>query len=513
MEMTQPASNLAVQIVAPVGRDASLLVEFLSESEIYAEALHVPLETLSVDHLNTMGVLLVAEEALSPTVIERLGASLAQQPPWSDLPFLLLVASGRETAAEIIKTKERLPLGHITILERPLRPASLLSAVRTALRARQRQYEVRIVNQDLRDAYAALRMSEQQSRLILESTHDCIKLLDLDGHILSINEEGRKRLGITDYGKVCGASWFAFWKPMDSASARVAVASARAGTVGSFEGFYETASGEATWWDISVTPVRDDAGEIVQLLAVSREVTHRKRTEQALIQSEKLAAVGRLVSTISHEINNPLEAVTNLIYIAMNAENLPAEVEDTLALADEELRRASQIVGQTLRFHRQSTRPKRTTPEEVVSSVIALYRGRLANSNVTTEIKHRAGASLVCFEGEIRQVLSNLVGNAIDAMRHGGRLRIRSGRCTNPESGKRQVVITVADSGHGMDAATARRIFEAFYSTKGDNGTGLGLWITKGIVEKHHGNLTLRSRVGDKSGTVFRLVLPDQIVA
>jgi len=506
-------NDLTVQIVAPIGRDAELLSTFLESEGIRTRVLSGSSIRLSEEERDRAGALLVAEEALNPRLIATLGKLLSKQPAWSDLPFLLLATSGRETVVNLRNRAHRLPLGHQTILERPLRPSSLVSAVQAALRARRRQYEVRDAARNLNEAYAALRMSEQRNRLILESTHDCIKLLDLEGNILSMNEEGQRRFCIPDFSKIYGTPWLSFWKGADLEAAKAAIAAALAGRFGNFEGFYELPATEATWWNVSLTPVRDDAGKMVHLLAVSREITHRKRTEQALIQSEKLAAVGRLASTISHEINNPLEAVTNLIYIALNDKRLPPDIEAMLAAADEELRRASQIVGQTLRFHRQSTHPKHTTPEELVASVLALYRGKLSNSQITTRIEHSSDVSLVCFEGEIRQVLSNLVGNAIDAMRGGGMLIIRTRRTSDRRTARKGVSFFIADNGHGMEPAVMQRIFEPFFSTKGDYGTGLGLWITKGIVEKHRGQITVRSRKGPNGGTVFRLFLPSKIAA
>lgn len=502
-------NELTVKIIAPTGRDAELLLKFLQEEGIGAGVVSDPVHSLTEQERDDAGSLLVAEEALHPDLIASLGRLLGNQPSWSDLPFLLLTASGRETPANRKKQAERLPLGNLTVLERPLRPSSLLSAVQSALRARRRQHEVRDSSRALSDAYASLRMSEERNRLILQSTHDCIKLLDLDGNLLSMNEEGQRRLGVKDIGSICGTSWPAFWRGPDMESAKSAVASALAGTAGHFEGFYETPDGEATWWDISVTPVRDGDGKIINLLAVSREITNRKLTEQALIQSEKLAAVGRLVSTISHEINNPLEAVTNLVYLALHDKRLHQEIAPWLTAADDELRRASQIVGQTLRFHRQSTHPKKTTPEELVASVITLYGRRLKNFQIVIETRHEPNVSLICFEGEIRQALNNLVGNAIEAMRGGGRLLIRTRRANNSGALKDGICITIADTGHGMEPAVARRIFEAFFTTRGDTGNGLGLWITKGIVEKHRGYLTMRTRL--KKGTIFRLFLPPSI--
>jgi signal transduction histidine kinase len=256
-------------------------------------------------------------------------------------------------------------------------------------------------------------------------------------------------------------------------------------------------------------PRRNDAGEIVKWYGTTEDIEDRKRAEHALLQSEKLAAVGRLASSIAHEINNPLEAVTNLLYLAQNNESLP-KVREYLETADIELRRVAVITNQALRFHRQSTYPQPVRCEDLFDSALLIYRGRLQNANIAIQTRHRAAAQIRCFDGEIRQVLSNLIGNAIDALHPGvGRLFFRSRHGLDWKTGRRGVVLTVADTGSGMDKQTMGNIFDAFFTTKEIGGTGLGLWISKDIVERHHGVLRVRSsQQRGQSGTVFTLFLP-----
>jgi PAS domain S-box-containing protein len=249
----------------------------------------------------------------------------------------------------------------------------------------------------------------------------------------------------------------------------------------------------------------DDKEEVAVFLT---DLTSQKQAEAALIQSEKLAAVGRLAASISHEINNPLEAVTNLLYLAAG-EEISTQAREYMTLAAQELARVSQIAGQTLRFHRQSTKPRSVTPQELLESVLALYQGRMLNARVRALPDYIGEPHFVCYEGDIRQVLNNLVGNAIDAMRGDGTLRVRSRAASHPATGVEGVRITVSDTGHGMSPETLHHIFEPFYTTKGIHGTGLGLWISSGIVAKHHGDLRARSSTGGLfCGTVFSLFLP-----
>jgi PAS domain S-box-containing protein len=258
---------------------------------------------------------------------------------------------------------------------------------------------------------------------------------------------------------------------------------------------------------VGATCMRDDSGARTENAAFILDLTHLKRAEAALIQSEKLAAVGRLAASISHEINNPLEAITNLIYIAKSHNDLPPEVAEHLAIAESEVLRCSQITTQTLRFHRQSAGPTSTTAAQLFDSVITLYQGRLSNRNIIVHRGTITPTPFHCLEGEIRQVLSNLIANAIDAMRQGGggRLILRAHRATH-RTGAPGVRITIADDGHGMSPEIQERIFQPFYTTREAAGTGLGLWISKDIIDGHAGHLKVRSR--PHNGTVFSLFLP-----
>lgn len=255
-------------------------------------------------------------------------------------------------------------------------------------------------------------------------------------------------------------------------------------------------------------PVRDSSGKVVRWFGTNTDIEAQRKTEEALRQSEKLAAVGRLASSIAHEINNPLEAVINLIYLA-KASTSNDEVKAYLESADAELGRVAQITSQTLRFHKQQSAPAVTDVVEVVNSILMLYRRKLSHDGVNLKLDVRECSSLVCYAGEIRQVLANLIGNALDAMSHGGVLRVKVREGTAWQTAQRGVRITVADTGHGMTAQTMERLYEPFFTTKEAFGTGLGLWVSAGIVKKHGGSILARSSVlPGKSGTVFTVFLP-----
>ena len=281
------------------------------------------------------------------------------------------------------------------------------------------------------------------------------------------------------------------------------------------EGELVTRPGEHRYWTVSYFPVFAADGSVQAISAASLEITQQKKAELALMQSEKLAVVGRLAASIAHEINNPLESVTNLLYLAEHSED-PEKTKMYVQTAERELRRVSVIANQTLRFHKQSSSPQEISGDQLIKSVLSLFQSRFVNSGIQVEERKRATLAVRCFEGEIRQVLSNLVSNAIDAMQPlgGGRLLLRSHAGREWRTGRPGLVITVADTGSGMPAAVANRVFEPFYTTKGISGTGLGLWVSNEIVQRHQGTLRFRSsEKKGRSGTVFALFLPFDAVS
>ncbi len=228
--------------------------------------------------------------------------------------------------------------------------------------------------------------------------------------------------------------------------------------------------------------------------AVIVDATERKLSEELLRRTEKLAATGQLAASIAHEINNPLEAVTNLLYL-LDQQTLDADSRHYTNMAQQEIARVSQITQQTLRFYRQSSSPTRINPADILDSVLDLHHGRSNASKVQTIWRKREEVELFALSGEMRQLFANLVGNALDAMPNGGRLilSVRASRnWYQPEIAG--VRITIADTGSGMTEYVRQRIFDAFFTTKEITGTGLGLWISSEIIAKHQGTVHVRSR-------------------
>ncbi len=500
--------SLVVCVVAPTGRDAELIATLLERNGIPSAVDGIPAAAFTNPEHEPIGPLLIAEEALDRELIHKLSLLIERQPPWSDLPILILTRNEKEIGPSERRQREWLPLGFPILLERPIRPATLVSSVRAALRARVRQYEIR-------DTVALLKQQRETLQVVLDNLPVGVVVAKVTGEIVlgnrqletivrhpllptpDIESHGNWTAYHPDGRRVRGEE---FPLPRAMKAKRVLPA----------EHFlYERGDGTKAWVSLAAAPIFDDQGEVTGGVLTIADIDHHKRAESALIQSEKLAAVGRMAASISHEINNPLEAVTNLLYLTKQSDLLDEATRGYLELADQELGRVSQIVSHTLRFHRQATKPRAISAEELLEPTLGLYAARLANAHIELSVRHKATDLVVCYEGEIRQVLNNLVGNAAEAMRTGGRLTVRTRNARAWADGARGIQITIADSGHGMTSEVAKRIFEPFFTTKGLNGTGLGLWISQGIVMKHNGRLRVRSgtRPG-RSGTVFSLFLP-----
>ena len=377
------------------------------------------------------------------------------------------------------------------------------STMQAAVEAKEKEAEKRKAIEE------KLRRSEEFTRNIIESSVDCVKVLDLDGRVQYMSPSGQRALEIKDSGEFLNKHWVEFWRPEDRQRAEDAVTAARGGGVGCFQGDSALPSGTRKSWDVRITPALGRNGEIERLVAVSRDITELRNAQQVAIQAEKLAAAGRLAATIAHEINNPLEAVTNFIYLAMTARGLPDEVCHHLEIADRELARVAQIAQQTLGFYRDNSKGRWICVADLMHDVMIVYERKLAYKHLETEVSVDPELKLCCKQGELRQALSNLVANAIDASREGGRIWLRAHQSTRwNDGGEPGVRITLADNGVGMSPEVQKRIFVPFFTTKAEIGTGIGLWATRALIEQQGGFLRFRSRQGPKSGTAMSIYLP-----
>lgn len=251
--------------------------------------------------------------------------------------------------------------------------------------------------------------------------------------------------------------------------------------------------------------------ELAELLnaQLQEEIVARKRAEEALIASEKLASVGRMAAVLAHEINNPLEAVTNVLFLAQATEGLPEVARQYLKMADAELKRIAHITRQTLGFYRESSAPITFHLAILLDSVVDLLQAKQISKRAIIDKQCEQELQMTAFQGELRQVISNLLMNSLDAITEGGKITLRAATSKGFRREPPYIRITISDNGQGISDVALGHIFQPFFTTKGSVGNGLGLWVSKQIVEKHGGSIQVHSRTrGLRQGTTFSVVLP-----
>ncbi len=357
--------------------------------------------------------------------------------------------------------------------------------------------------------------SEARSRLaaIVESSDDAIVSKDLNGIVKSWNPRAERLFGYKEE-EIVGRSILKIIPPDLHPDEHMILTKIRNGQkIDHFETVRVAKSGERIDVSLSISPVRDAQGNIVGAAKIARDIRESKKIERALRTTEKLAAAGRLAATVAHEINNPLEAVTNLVFLAKREATDGSKVNEYLGMAERELDRVAHIARQTLGFYRDSSAATRFGIVKTIDDLLFLYEKRLESRNIRVIRQYKdRDAEITGFAGEIRQVFSNLLSNAIDAMPSGGTLVVRVSQSRDwSNSLQPGVRATILDTGSGIPSHARNSLFEPFFTTKTDVGTGLGLWITKNIIEKHHGSIRFITSNGQrKHGTAFSVFLPFQ---
>jgi PAS domain S-box-containing protein len=417
------------------------------------------------------------------------------------LPVLLLRGVLQEVSFEIVSTSgERTPVLVNATLDRAFEGKSDKIHLAVFDASERRRYE--------QDLLYASKEAERMAEVVRRST-DAIMALEPDGKIQGWNHGAELIFGYSADEAIGKELLNLIFSPERMKDVIEATSTLKQGNDFLTETVCTHKSGREIEVSINFTPHLEAPGTLVAYSAIIRDATSRRIAERVLLVSEKLASVGRLASSIAHEINNPLESVTNLLYILETQVKEPSS-KSLVRTAQEELARVSQITTQTLRFHRQSSNKSLVDIKALLESILALYRGRMHNSNIVPIFVYSNSSPLFCFESELRQILTHLVGNAVDSMRgRGGRLQLRTQDATLWAAGKKGVRITIADDGCGMDKATLARIFEPFFTTKGIGGTGLGLWISQDLVAKNLGLIQVRTSDSQvKHGTVFVMSFP-----
>ena len=371
--------------------------------------------------------------------------------------------------------------------------------------------QIREIRQRVDESYAR----EQWLNTTIRSIGDAVIACDTDGNIVFMNFIAEKLTGWKESEAHARSLHEVF--PIFNEDTRAPVENPvdkvrRLGTVVGLANhtFLVSKNGTEICIDDSGAPIRDSSGTMIGVVLVFRDITERRMSEGALMRAEKLAAAGRLAASVAHEVNNPLEGLTNLVYIARRSEELD-EIRHLLFQAENELSRIAHITRQSLGFYRETSIATHFSPAAVVREVSDFYAGRAASLGVTLLVNTNTEREVLGAAGELRQVLSNLLANGLDACSKGDTIRLEANSATDPRDPTRLGVrISVADTGFGIAPEHIGSIFEPFFTTKKDTGTGLGLWVSRELVEKHGGRLRVRSRNLPKCGTVFSIFLPIQ---
>ncbi|HTV08699.1 MAG TPA: PAS domain S-box protein [Candidatus Aquilonibacter sp.] len=342
---------------------------------------------------------------------------------------------------------------------------------------------------------------------IVESSDDAIISKGLDGIITSWNAAATRILGYTA-DEIIGKSVLTIIPEHLHADEPVIISTIRSGKrLEHFETQRKTKRGDLLDVSLTVSPVKDENGTIIGASKILRDISAKKRLENSLIQAEKIAATGRMAATIAHEINNPLEAVLNLLYLLRPLVN-DSEGRNYLNTAEMELSRVAHIAKQTLGYYREQATASKVSLRELVEHAVTVYRPRCLVHNISIESRLESDAKIYARRGEMMQVISNLIANSIYAMPDGGTLRLSVISVKEPNPG---FVLSVEDTGTGIPPENLNRVFDAFFTTRMTIGTGIGLFVAKQFVEGHGGSIALESSVDPPAqGTTVSIFLPLQ---
>jgi two-component system, cell cycle sensor histidine kinase and response regulator CckA len=504
-----PAIDLSdsVLILAPVEKDAAFFSRVV-ESGGLATRVCATVEDLVDGIARVSGVAVIAEEVLQLPSFPVVAQAISRQPEWSDLPVLVIGGDGG--CPDCLPPYE--PLGNFTIIDRPVRSVTFLSAVRAALRSRHRQYDVRTQLSE-----KAFKESEEFARSVIDSSTDCVEVLDAEGRLLAVNTHGRRLLGMQPDAPPANQQWLDSWTGKDYNTAQNALSTARSGRPARFRSSLRATMEGLRWWDVVVSPIKGPDATASKLLCVSRDITVELQAEAVMREAAKLENLGVMAGSIAHDFNNLLTGIIGNASMVLKSPALKdrGSVEDILLAAE----RAADLTRQMLAFSGKG----RFDFRRIDLSDYARQNLRLIKHSIDKNVEILFDlADAPCFvEGDssqIQQLIMNLVINAAESMEgKPGRVMISIAAVTADESylsdlfpnaeipPGNYISLEVHDTGKGMNEATLARIFEPFFTTK-LSGRGLGLAAVSGIVKSHRGALRVRSVVG--KGTTFKVLLP-----
>jgi PAS domain S-box-containing protein len=452
----------------------------------------------------------------------------ARMDPKLDEQGKVLMDNVRGTATAMLdaeaKVRKRRSASIITLEKRELITillASLVVAVflglfmRNRLRLVSRSYNETL--EDLRRKSAEVYESRQRFMTTLESIGDAVIACDNDGRVQFMNVIAQNLTGWTSTEAIGQPLQDVFYivneETREIAENPVEKVRRLQHVIGlANHTALVSRQGKEYVIDDSAAPIRDSEGEITGIVLVFRDVTDQRRTEAALIATEKLAVAGRLAASIAHEIHNPLDSVANLLFL-LGSEDDPAKRSEFLQLAQQELGRTMQISRTMLSLYREPKAPIAVDLQELLDGVLLLLNRRLQQQGIEVERDFAEPLVVEGFPAELRQVFTNLIMNALEAAGKDGRIRIRLERSPAEELRGVGAIVEVADSGPGVPEASAPNLFQPFFSTKGEQGTGLGLWVSMGIVQKHGGMIRIANGEDGLPGAHVRVYLPTQTLA
>jgi signal transduction histidine kinase len=258
---------------------------------------------------------------------------------------------------------------------------------------------------------------------------------------------------------------------------------------------------------VTISPIKDDSGRVIGASKIVRDISDRKRMEQLLVESEKLAAAGQMAATIAHEINNPLEALLNLIYLARQNSDEDSTAHEYLLTAEHELERVSHIARETLDYYRKAANPEEIHLHCILENVLMVYRSKLESQGISVVSRFADTQKISVLKGDMVQVFSNIIANSIDAMSQGGKIHIYTDAAGR--SAGKGIRIVIRDQGIGIPQQHIANVFEPFFTTKGRRGTGVGLWVAKQLIEKRGGEIGVTSNTkAGNNGTEVTIFLP-----
>ena len=360
-----------------------------------------------------------------------------------------------------------------------------------------------------RDVGIQQRAQAANARLaaIVESSDDAIVAKDLNGIITDWNAAAERMFGYSAE-EIVGRSVLTIIPPELRHEEPHILGKIRAGErIEHHETRRMRKNGEIFDISLTVSPIRDETGRVIGASKIVRDISGRKAAEAAIIEKEKLVAAGRLAATLAHEVNNPLESITNLAFLLMHHEPLDAEARKYAELLFKEVQRAGEITRQTLSYHRGTRERTDVDIIEILEHIARWKKKKLDAKGIELRLEVKDPPLVSGYSGELRQVFDNLIENAIDALGNGGIILVRA-RARNA-GGKEQLIVRVCDNGEGIPRRLWFKIFDPFFTTKAKTGSGLGLWVTREIVHKHGGTIRVRSsHRPQRHGSIFTIVLP-----